>query len=203
MKYVRSIPKTDQKECEELMSEGWIPLKEPKHMIVALLISLPFVFLGAYIGIIAFPQVQAYIDKIFDEMASEEGFTLWFNLQYIIDIYGYVVLHELLHIVFVPHFMKSDKTFFSIHLWGGVMLTEEILSKSRFIVISLMPFFLLTFVFPAVLIYGGLPISLITLLIIVNGGGSGGDIMGALLIAFQVPNGAKIRNVGTKTFYKV
>lgn len=203
MKYVSEMPKEDPKRCEELVDQGWSFLKEPKHMTAAILISLPFGFVGSYLGIIAFPEVRAYMSEIFNKIATGQDLALWINAQYIIDIYGYIILHELIHVAFVPNFWKSDKTYFTVHLWGGMMNTEEELSKSRFIAISLMPYLLLTFALPALLIWGGLPISLITLLIVVNGFGSCMDLFGICLIAYQVPNGATIRNVGMKTLYKL
>ncbi len=203
MRYVTDIPKEDPRQIKELENQGWTLVKEPKHLIISILLSLPFAFIGGYLGVIAFPDVHAYMNEIFYKLTSDQDFMIWIDFQYLIDMYGYIVLHELIHVAFVPNFWKSDKTYFTVHLWGGMMNTEEELSKSRFIVISIMPYLLLTFALPALLIWGGLPISLITFLIVVNGFGSCMDLFGICLIVYQVPNGAIIRNVGMKTLYKL
>ena len=136
-------------------------------------------------------------------LMSDKEIILAVNLQYIIALYIYVIVHELIHLICMPNFIKSQNTYLSIHIWGGVTSTEEVMSKGRFITISLMPYLLLTFVVPALLLYTNLPISLIALLVLINATGSCMDILGVFLICIQVPNGAKIRNVGMNTFYKI
>ncbi len=202
VKYIKHLPKDNLSRCEEVKKQGWSELKEP-NIPVSLLLSIPFACLSVYLGIVAFPQIHDYLKEVLLIFTSDDEFDLVINLQYVIALYGYVILHELIHVIFMPNFLKSNKTVFSIQLWGGFASTEEIMSKARFIAISLMPYLILTFVLPALLIYMKLPISLITLLALINASGSCLDMLGIALICLQVPNGAKIRNVGMKTFYKI
>jgi len=80
--------------------------------------------------------------------------------------------------IFIPNFIKSDKVCWAIALNGGFMVMTEKISKSRFIIISIMP------------------------LIIVNAMASSVDILNLFLIVFQAPQNSYILNNGFETYVK-
>lgn len=49
MKYVKKIPLTDKELSKKLVSEGWTKLKEPPNLVIATLLSLPFIFINGII----------------------------------------------------------------------------------------------------------------------------------------------------------
>ena len=77
---------------------------------------------------------------------SLQTITLNINLQDVAYLIGLVFIHELIHLVFIPGFLVSDKTFLGITYFGGFVYSEEEISKSRYILITLAPFILLSII---------------------------------------------------------
>jgi len=42
-----------------------------------------------------------------------------------------------MHLIFIPNFIKSNKTYIGIVPFGGYVYTEEILTKTRYIIITI------------------------------------------------------------------
>lgn len=85
----------------------------------------------------------------------------------------------------------------------GFVYTEEVISKIRFVVVSVMPLLLLSFVFPlAAMQTGLLHRGFVVFLCVLNAGGSCVDVLNLLLIAFQVPKGGLVVSNGPRSFYR-
>lgn len=54
MKYIKNIPKKDIKEYNEMINQGWIPLKEPKSLVLSIIISIPIAIFCIYVSLIPF-----------------------------------------------------------------------------------------------------------------------------------------------------
>ncbi|WMJ23999.1 DUF3267 domain-containing protein [Paludicola sp. MB14-C6] len=202
MKYVKQIPKTDFTLSNALQIVGWKRIKEPKNVLIATLISIPILLVNAFLtgGLfyILFPQVK--------ELFRITSFSFTIS---ILDIVVYctasvvvLTVHEFFHAIWIPHFIQSDKTVWGITLLGGFVATTEKLSKARFIVISLFPFFALSILLPVILSLFNLYHPLFLFICILNAMGSCVDILNLILIAFQVPRKAAIINNGFETYYK-
>jgi len=112
------------------------------------------------------------------------------------------LIHEFVHACFVPDAFRSDKTYWGIRFFYGFVHTTEKIKKSRFIIISLMPFILLSVVLPFILnAFGWLNACTITLCLI-NAIGSSVDCLNACLVAVQVPRGSYVVNNGYDTFFQ-
>lgn len=133
---------------------------------------------------------------------SLQTITLTIRLQDVAYLIGLVFIHELIHLVFVPGFLASDKTFLGITYFGGFVYSEETISKSRYILITLAPFILLSIILPGVL--GALDLLNPTakVLILLNAMGSGVDILTLILILIQVPKDAYFTSNGIRTYWK-
>jgi len=204
MKFVKKMPRTDKELSEKLTVQGWKKLKEPRSMQMAILASLPFLLLSlglAYFVILPFYNLLVPIRDF-----VENGFSFSINLLGVLGglaaLYAYVTLHELLHGMLVPNWLKSDKTFWGVTVQGGFVFTTEELSKSRFLLISIFPYLVLTVGVGLLCGLLGMLSSLVMLLIIVNAAGSCVDFLSFALIAAQVPNGCRIINNGFETFYR-
>jgi hypothetical protein len=184
------------------MNDGWKLLREPKNLTAATLLSVPFMFINAIItiGIIYF--FQSFSIKEFF-INTGNSFTITINFALILVMVLFVVIHELLHLIFIPNFIKSKDTYMGLTLFGGYVHTEQALTKARFILISIAPFFILSIFLPSVLGNLGLLTGTIIFLIILNSIGSCVDILGFLLVLVQVPKKAVIRNNGTSTYWKL
>lgn len=113
-----------------------------------------------------------------------------------------IFIHELLHLVFVPDFLTSDKAFLGITYFGGFAYSEEVLSKSRFILILLSPFVVISLILPGILGVLNLLNPLIKFIILVNAMGSGVDMLSVVLVLIQVPAGAYLTCNGMRTYWK-
>ncbi|WP_338323605.1 DUF3267 domain-containing protein [Halobacillus salinus] len=114
-----------------------------------------------------------------------------------------IVIHELLHLVFVPNFIKSDKTYIGLTYFGGYVLTEESIAKSRYLLVTVAPFVILSILLPITLGLLGILTPLLKVLILINAMASSVDILNLILLLTQVPKAAVLKNNGTKTYWKL
>lgn len=203
MRYINKILRKNNEVYDEMVSEGWQFLKEPKGLRQATLISIPISLISAIVSILFLISVNGKLSDSISRIFSSNQININIKLSYIILIYLYILFHEIIHLVFIPQFIKSKSTFISLKWWGGFVYTEEELSKFRFLVITIMPFIMLSFIFPIILIGIGVSPILVLILVTINSAGSSVDILNFFLIIVQVPNKGIIKNIGTKTLFKV
>lgn len=204
MKYTKKLPTTDEELSTQLLENGWEKIWEPRNLAFATLLSFPFVFL---LGSITLWFAYLLKHTLFNFISSE-SFEISFNIDLkllllIVAIFAYMLLHELIHAAFIPNFAKSEKTFWGLNGLFGFVFTTEPIKKGRYIIISVMPFILLSLV-PLYLlnIFGFLNWYTVGLCLI-NAAGSCVDFLNAILIAFQVKCGHTIINNGFETYHKL
>ena len=203
MRYVKKIPLTDRELSNKLISEGWTKLKEPSNLGIATLLSVPFMFInGAISMVIAFylyPPLKELLN-------SKQGFSLsftvnLFTLIFLVIIFAFMALHEFVHVFFIPNILKSDKTYWGINGFFGFVYTTEKIKKGRFLIISIMPFILLSVILPFILNILGWLNGYIILLCLINAMGSCVDCLNICLVVMQVPNDSYIVNNGFETYF--
>ncbi len=200
MKYIRAIPPTNPILKKQLLEEGFRPLKEPNNLITAILSSMPFMIVNVmlcygFLRIIN-PQATASIHNLLT--ASSWAFTIRFD--YVIWLYALIVFHEVLHLVFIPNFLRSDDTFWGIKPWGGFVFTSQPLSKRRFLMVTLAPFVFLSIFLPAVLSVLGVLEGFILFLILMNAAASSVDVLNVFIIMTQVNKGSTLIQNGFETY---
>ena len=146
-----------------------------------------------------FKEIINYSDRGF---AIEISLDILKSVLYFVITIMFFILHEFIHILFMPDFIKSKKTFWGMKALYFFAYTEESFSKRRAIIIFAAPLVILSFVLPFILNMVGLMSGFIVFLCVFNAAGSYMDIFYIILILFKVPNGATITNNGTETFYK-
>lgn len=201
MKKIKKIPSENPLRTQMLLEDGWKPLKEPQSMPVLIALALPISFLLLY-------AAGSWLAFLFPEFRSSLNFSKitfridWKLLFYIAGIFFCTFVHEFIHLLMIPSVFRSDKTFWGLNGFFGFVYSEEILTKSRFMLISIMPLILLSFVLPFLLrllgIYGGY----FMLLFMINAAGACVDIFNMLLVAFQVPQGGYVVGNGPATYYR-
>lgn len=204
MRYVKKMPSTDKELSNKLISEGWTKLKEPSNLGIATLLSLPFMFINGAVSL----GIAFYLNTSLKELLStEQGLSLsftvnLFTLIYVVIILIFMIIHEFMHACFIPNVLKSDKTYWGINGFFGFVFTTEKIKKGRFIIISIMPFILLSVVLPFILNILGWLNGYTILLCLINAMGSCVDCLNICLVAIQVPNGSHIVNNGFETYFK-
>ncbi|SDH86354.1 DUF3267 domain-containing protein [Alteribacillus bidgolensis] len=124
------------------------------------------------------------------------------NLEIVFLLVLLLLFHELLHLIFIPHFIKSEKTYAGLTLFGGFVITEEEISKARYIVITIAPFMIISIIFPLILSVFGLLTTTLKFLIILNAMASSVDMLNMFLIIKQVPKNATLKSNGPDTYWK-
>jgi hypothetical protein len=125
------------------------------------------------------------------------------DLVYFIGLSVVIIfIHELLHLIFVPGFLTSDKAFLGITYFGGFAYSEEVLSKARFILILLAPFVVISILLPGILGALNLLNPLVKFVILSSAMGSGVDMLTLVLVLIQVPAGAYLTCNGIRTYWK-
>lgn len=204
MRYMKKIPPTDNVLSNELLLEGWKKLKEPSGVGKATLLSIPFMFINGFFSLVIAFSLYPPLKEL---LSNKQGFSIdikvnLFTLMYIVIIFIFMAMHEFLHACFIPNILKSDKTVWGINGLFGFVYTTEKIKKTRFLVISIMPFIVLSVILPFILNALGLLNWFTILLCLINAAGSCVDCLNICIVATQVPNGSYIVNNGFETYYK-
>jgi len=200
MKFLYKLPISNPNLHLDLIKNGWIPMKEPKNLISAILFSIPLMIVASMISI--------GVINIFSSISSRDfgftsgGISININLSVILGIVLLLIIHELLHLMFIPNFMKSEKTSVGLTLFGAFVMTEEKISKPRYMFITIAPFMIISVILPLILSICGLLTTTIKFLIILNSMGSSVDLLNVLLIMKQVPKNATLTSNGANTYWK-
>lgn len=204
MKYIKKIPPTDSDLSNMLISTGWKKIKEPSNLNEAIFKSIPFMIINGIIFMVIayciYPPIEEFINS-----KNSLSITLNINIMtliYIAITFLFMTIHEFIHACFIPNFLKSDKTYWGINILFGFVCTTEKIKKSRYIIISIMPFILLSIIFPLILSTFGLLNEFILFLCLLNAMGSCVDCLNIWNILRQAPNGSYIINNGVETYYK-
>ncbi|MDW2800469.1 DUF3267 domain-containing protein [Clostridium boliviensis] len=204
MKLIKKIPPENKQTTMFLNDQAWIRLKEPKSVSAAILWSMPISILLMLSG----AAWCYYLYPPFQELLSgEQGFSMEITIgieivYYLLGMFLCLVIHELIHAAFIPKVWKSDKTYWGFNGLFGFVFTEEVLSKKRMVVISLMPLLILSFAIPLLLAGAGLLNGYLVFLSVLNAGGACVDVLNVILILSQVPKGGDLVANGYATFYK-
>lgn len=201
MKYISKIPEADINLRDKMINNGWKILKEPKNLVTATLISLPISIINIYLCIFFMKWINKDILTIINSIVYDGKIAFTIKFMHIVYIYLYILLHEVIHLVLIPNFTKSKSTFISVRLWGGFVYTEEVIKKRRYLIITILPFIILSFVVPLLMNIIGINPMIILTLSIINSAGSSVDVLSLILLLFQVPKDSSIKNNGKKTFY--
>jgi hypothetical protein len=202
MRIISHMPGPDDKKHSDLISEQWVPVKEPKSIIAAILLSIPIMVAMTFIVLYVTSLFVPVSLKNFGIDYSMDPFYMNINLLLIPAAFFLVVIHELLHLVMVPNFLRSDKTFLGFSYFGAFVSSEEIITRPRFIAISILPFIVISIVLPALLGVLGLYFPLVIFFVWANAVGSSVDILNLIIVLSQAPSRSYITSNGAITYWK-
>ena len=195
------FPQINSERHSELTTSNWIQLLEPDNLASTILAAVPLMILNTLLSIAVLNMFSPF--SLADlGINSLQTITLTINLQDVAYLIGLVFIHELIHLVFIPGFLVSDKTFLGITYFGGFVYSEEVISKSRYILITLAPFILLSIILPGILGALDLLNPSTKILILLNAMSSGVDMLGLIPILIRVPDGAYLTSNGIRTYWK-
>jgi len=202
MKYAKNIPPVDQGLSKSLINQGWTKIKEPSNFFLTFLASMPIMVACGFLSFLMINFFDTTVVSAFERMFTDNSISISFRWDYIFFMFLMIYIHEMLHALWIPNFLRDENTFFGIKLWGGFVFTSQSLTKKRFMLICLSPFVLLSIVVP--LILGGFNMlnGVLIFLIMVNAMASSVDILNALLILFQVPKNAMVVTNSFETYYR-
>ncbi|MCP3026499.1 DUF3267 domain-containing protein [Halobacillus sp. A5] len=198
MKFTTQLPVFNEQLHAKLVNEGWTPFKEPKKLTTAILFSFPFMILNT---LIAFAVLYT-ASLISPGQFPAETFSITINLMGLVYLFLLLIVHELIHLIVVPNFLKSRETFIGVHWLAGFVYTTQVIRKGRFLFISLAPFFLLSIAAPFVLGIFGLLTPAVAILVMINAAASSVDSLTSTIILFQAPGRTKIASNGMMSYWK-
>ncbi|AZB42724.1 DUF3267 domain-containing protein [Bacillus sp. FJAT-42376] len=199
MKWRIGLPKADEKIHEKLAAGGWQPLKEPLSIGGVLLCSVPFLIIST---LLSFLIIQLFAPLSLEEIGVKEGgLSVSISFSFIGGLVLLMTVHQLLHLLMVPHFWRSSLTWAGLHALGAFVYSEEKIPKRRLYFLLISPYFLLSVILPVMAgCFGKLNTDL-KLLILINAAGSCTDLLMLFLVLF-VPSGTIIRSSGHRSFWK-
>ena len=203
MEYARKIPQADPELREVLLAEGWKKIKEPSGLFLAFLLSIPFMIINVSICYLTLYLVNpSYTQMVYDFLFMSDSWSFTIRFDYIIYVYLFIIAHEIIHLLFIPNFYKSEKTYLGIKPWGGFVFTTEKLSKGRFLLVTVAPFVIISVLIPIILGLADLLSGFLVFLFFLNAFSTSVDMLNATSIAIQVPSGSSIVNNGFETYYR-
>jgi Putative zincin peptidase len=199
------LPKFDQEFHEKLLKDGWKDLKEPKSLMGSVALSVPFMIVNFLICI--------WIMEISTSRMAPDQKMIIIDVYYvpviILAAIVLVVVHELIRLLFIPNFIKSDNTYIGFTYYIVYVYTKEALTKYRLCLILIAPFVFLSIIFNAISGLLGLyavslhPFNLLLIaFVIFNSIGSSVDILSLILVLLQVPKDAYLIMNGMRTYWK-
>jgi len=186
----------------DLIAGQWVKLEEPKNMLTVILASVPFMVLNATITLLIAGMFVPVSPEYFGIGGTSFSFQIDL-LPLLFGVVGILVAHELVHILCIPDFIRSDTTCMGITFGGGFVYTEEKLTRTRYLIISFAPFIAISLILPCILGMLHLLSPLILGLLVLNSLGSSVDILIAVLVLMQVPSTAYLVANGRDTYWKI
>ncbi|MBN1455695.1 MAG: DUF3267 domain-containing protein [Methanomicrobia archaeon] len=196
------LPPTDPERLGDLQNRGWVRLGEPKCALTALLVSLPLMAVTAALTLGIFTLFAAFSREDLGFAGPSFSLSFSISLPLVLGILAVLVCHELSHLLFIPNVLRSDSTGVGMTVLGAVVYTEEVLSRSRHLLISIAPFAIISVLVPIVLGIAGLLTPAFFVPILLNSLGSSVDLLIAMLVLTQVPAGASLVSNGRVTCWK-
>lgn len=170
-------------------------------MLATILLSIPMM---AVAGVVTWLLIGLFRPmRLSDYGFGAESITLQINPIHLVWLLALLLVHELIHLLLVPKVFQSEKTWLGLTLFGGFVLTEETMTRRRYLVITLAPFVVISVIGPLVIGALGWLTPAISFLMLLNALGSSVDLLSAALIVSQVPSKARVTNRVTKTFWKM
>lgn len=183
MKFTNQEPKDDE---SFLKSEsGWM-LSEQRS-------TNTLLFYGLIVGILL-TELLAVLIKCTDLIINFD-FVVYKNFFLVVFL---IPIHELVHLIFFPT-PKNAIIGFSLRKAIFFVTSNDIFTKKLLLIVTIMPFILLT-VLPICILFF-IKSEIIAYFALFNSLGSGVDIISALLI-LKLPQKHSFRYNGTKLYYK-
>jgi hypothetical protein len=203
VKYVKRSPQTDRELSALLIAEGWKKIKEPSSFFHLLLLSIPFMAVNCIIAYLFIgPFYNPFIQVIQLIESSSISFVInIYTLEYLMGIYVMIVIHEFIHAVCIPDFLRSNETYWGLKIYGGFVCTTQKLTKGNYILICIAPFLILSVIMPLIAGVLGIKSEFLFPLFFLNAIASSIDILNMVLILFQTPQKSIIINNGFETYY--
>lgn len=203
MKYIKKMPAIDKELSKKLVLDGWKKLREPSNLVMAILLSLPLMIISGIVSI----AISIYLYPSLKEILSKNTFSINIKINlitvvYIIIFLVFMAAHEFIHAFCIPNGLKSEKVYWGINSLFAFVYTTEKIKKNRYLVITIMPFILLSILLPFILKILGLLNGFTIFLCLVNSMGSSVDLLNVILILTQVPKGSYIVSNGSETYFK-
>lgn len=201
MIFVKNPPPTDEILTNQLINSGYTRIKGPRTTTAYIFLCVPIAVICALLSsaiIYCFPNP---IKNIIITRYIYLDFHLT-DLFFALLIFAvFCIANALIKFYFIPHNIRSDKTFVGVTGNGIFVATREPIIKTRFLLLSFMPYVLLSVFLPVVLgLFNFLGYTVI-LMIIVNAIFSSPDIFAGCQ-AFFAPNDSVIVKNGFCILYQ-
>lgn len=173
-------------------------------MMSAILISVPLMIANLVIsGLVIILTAPAILDQIPVRAGS-------FSVSiYLTDLLLMIVLlalllfvHEFLHLALIPGFIWSQKNYAGLTYAGPFVATGEVLTRRRFVMISVTPFIVLSILLPLIAGAAGMLSPLLSIIVLLNALGASVDMLSMFLALTQVPPGSRMVCNGMNTYWK-
>ena len=178
--------------------QGWHSIKEPGPLLVQVL-AIP-------VALVVFLSLVTAITLL----STGNADLLAFSWEAIIVLLAIIPMHELVHVLGQPGFGRSQNSVIGVwparlafyaHYEGPIPRGRCLAGMAApFVVLSLVPLLIL-----ALNRWIPIPAGLLSFLAQVswvNGVAASGDLVGMLLIGFQVPRSAIVRNQGWRSYWR-
>lgn len=199
MRFIKNLPKVDQTKEELYLHDGWKRVLEKQHPIKNVVVSLVFIVI---LGTLTTLWLKVLGGFTLSEIGiTKNGIDIKISILWILYYFILVCVHEFLHLLFVPNTFRSKCTYFGISWYGGFAYSAEQMTRERYIIISIMPCILLSFIMPAILSVFGILTTALKVMCVVNAMASAMDFLSLTILMGQAGKGNLIVSNGPNMYY--
>lgn len=205
MKYLKKISKSNLELSNELSFKRWVKLNEPKNFKMSLLLIIPLAFTNTMLSFIVLMSFNNPIRRSINNFSNNDiskHLNLYTLIIIFISLIAIIIIHKLLHIIFIPSFRKVKGSYWKNSVFGIYFVTKEKLLKRKYVFVSLMPFFTISIMLPVLFGVFGLINWIIIFLAIFNSLISSIDMLKLYLILVQTPRNSYIIRLKKSIYYK-
>lgn len=187
---VRLGPIPENSEFDPI-AEQWFPIREPGPVMVQIL-AIPIMLLT-----LAVLLILIYV-------VTPMSMSKFFSSGFFLTLIAVAPVHELFHAIFHPQNGISNNTI--IGFWPSKLAFyahyEGSVSRNRFLAIGASPFIFLSVVPIGISALLNVGWQFLGMLSIANGIVSSADILGIIIIWYQIPKQAIVKNKGWRSYWK-
>jgi len=188
MRIILGLPRKEKLRENELLKVGWKKTEILSDMTMLIIQSVPLMALGALIPFVIFNSFGEFVVSVT-------------NVELVVAVIIGLILHESLHLLGIPKLTKAKNLTLGIYSGGTYSYFDEVMTKTRYLTITCIPFFFLSVIMPLYAAMAQYYSSILFVVALFNGVTSALDFHTFFKVLIKVPRKSNITTNGMEIFF--